>query len=386
MGDHASGARPVHDPAARRGRDLLLLQSRPRRGPVLHHQDDGRERRLARRHRRGDADAGRRQDREEAAGAALSRPRPKLFAAGRLLHPGLSHGYDAARQGEGPLVPGAQEGRRHPGRSACRHHRPQFQRRVRRRLFRHLHADRRRLEPRRPQDAGRGHPPDPAARSRRQQGRYHRRASAEDLHRVQPRKARHARHHPAADLRQRRPAERRGLRRLGRDLGRPHQCARHRRLLRRRGHRRRAGAGRRPCVPARRHRHGQARLRGPADLHRARRRQACDRPRRLDGGRRQHPHPRREPERGDEGHHRRAAGRHRRHPDRRPAAYRRRVGLGIRQDLRRGARHRAGRELPVARLAHRHRRRAVGAAGARDRASRHVRAPGSTSTASRSAR
>ena len=84
---------------------------------------------------------------------------------------------DAARQGEGPLVPGAQEGRRHQGRSACRHHRPEFQRRVRRRLFRHLHADRRRLEPRRPQDARRGHPPAPAARSRRQQGRHHRRAA-----------------------------------------------------------------------------------------------------------------------------------------------------------------------------------------------------------------
>ena len=123
----------------------------------------------------------------------------------------------------------------------------------------------------------------PAARSRRQQGRHHRRAAAEDLHRVQPRKARHPRHNPAADLRQRRQAERRGLRRIGRYLGRPHQCAGHRRLLRRRSHRRRAGAGGRPCVPARRHRHGQARLRGPADLHRARRRQACARPRRLDG-------------------------------------------------------------------------------------------------------
>ena len=65
------------------------------------------------------------------------------------------------------------------------------------------------------------------------------------LHRVQPRQARHPRHHPAADLRQRRPPERRGLRRIGRDLGRPHRPARHRRLLGRRGHRRRAGRGRR---------------------------------------------------------------------------------------------------------------------------------------------
>ena len=35
----------------------------------------------------------------------------------------------------------------------------------------------------------------------------------------------------------------------------------------------------------------------------------------------------------DESHHRRASGRHRGHPDRRPAAHRRRVGLGIRQDF-----------------------------------------------------
>ena len=48
-------------------------------------------------------------------------------------------------------------------------------------------------------------------------------------------------------------------------------------------------------------------------------------------------------------------------------------GIGIRQELRRGARYRVGRWFPVARLAHRHCRRAVGAAGPRHRASRHVR-------------
>ena len=70
---------------------LRLPQPRPRRGPLLHHQDDGGERRLARRDGRGDAGAGRRPDREEAAGAALSRPRRKLFAAGRHLHPRQPH-------------------------------------------------------------------------------------------------------------------------------------------------------------------------------------------------------------------------------------------------------------------------------------------------------
>ena len=53
----------------------------------LHHQGDGGERRLAGRDRDRDAGAGRRQDREEAAGAAISRSRRELFAAGRLLHP-----------------------------------------------------------------------------------------------------------------------------------------------------------------------------------------------------------------------------------------------------------------------------------------------------------
>ena len=38
---------------------------------------------------------------------------------------------DSARQGEGPLVPGAQKGGRHQGRFARRHHRPQFRRRIR---------------------------------------------------------------------------------------------------------------------------------------------------------------------------------------------------------------------------------------------------------------
>ena len=133
---------------------------------------------------------------------------------------------------------------------------------------------RRRPEPRRAQGARRGHPPAAAARPRRQQGRHHRRAAAENLHRAQPREARDARHHAAADLRQRRQAERRHLGRLGRHLGRPHQSAGHRRVLRRRRHRRGAGAGRRPHLPARRHRHRQARLPGPAELHRARGRQA----------------------------------------------------------------------------------------------------------------
>ena len=239
----------------------------------------------------------------------LPRPRRELFAAGRVLHPGHSDRQDPARPGQGALVPGPQEGRRHPRRTAGRHHRAELQRRIRRRLFRALHAQRRRPEPRRPQGARRGHPPAPAAGCRRQQGRHHRRAAAEDLHRVQPRQARDARRDAAADLRQRRAAERRRLRRVGRHLRRPHQSAGDRRVLRRGRDRRRADPGERADLPARRHRDGQARLRGPADLHPAPGRQAGARPRRLDAGGRQYHHARREPQAGDGRHHRRASGR-----------------------------------------------------------------------------
>ncbi len=260
MGDHAPGAGAVHDPPDRRRRPLLVFQARPRRGPVLHDQGHERPGRLAGRDRRRAANAGRRQDREEAAGAAVPRPRLELFAARRRLHSGHALRHHAAQAREGALVSGAQEGRRHPRRPACGRHRSELQRRVRRRLFGALHAHRRRHEPRPAQDAVRGHPPTPAARAERQQGRPHRRAAGAHLHRVQPRQARDPRHHAAADFRQRRAAECGRLRRFGRNLFRPRSPARHRRLLRRRRDRCRAGAGRRPRVPPRRHRDGQARL------------------------------------------------------------------------------------------------------------------------------
>ena len=234
------------------------------------------------------------------------------------------------RQGEGAVVPGPQEGRRHPRRPAGRDHRAELQRRVRRRLFGALHAHRRRAEPRRTQDPRRGHPPAAAAGPRRQQGRHHRRAAGEDLHRVQPRQARDARRHPAADLRQRRPAERRRLRRRGRHRGRPHQPAGDRRVRRRRRDRRRAGRRRTGgCSASATSRQCRRGYEDPPSFLVRERRQAGARPRRLDAGRRQHRHARREPEEGDASDHGRAAGRHRGHADRRPAAHRRRLGLGV---------------------------------------------------------
>ena len=187
MGDHAPGARFIHDPAAWSGRRLFLPQARPGRGSLLHHQNDDRAGGLAGRHRHGNAGAGRRQDRKEAADAALSRPHRELFAARRFIHPRHAHRQDTALPGEGALVPGPQEGGRYQERASAGRQRPELQRRIWRRLLGALYAYRRWLEPRRTQGSRRGHPPTPAAGRRRQQGRHHRRATAENFHRVQPR-------------------------------------------------------------------------------------------------------------------------------------------------------------------------------------------------------
>src|SRR6516225_5501481 len=69
MVDHAPAACSVHDHPLGRGGGLFVPQSRPRRGPLVHDQDDDRARRLARRDRGRAAGTGGRQGREEAAGA-----------------------------------------------------------------------------------------------------------------------------------------------------------------------------------------------------------------------------------------------------------------------------------------------------------------------------
>ena len=56
-------------------------------------------------------------------------------------------GLDAAGPGAGHLVPGAQEGGRHPQHAAARHRRPRLQRRVRRHLRHRLRLHRGRLHP-----------------------------------------------------------------------------------------------------------------------------------------------------------------------------------------------------------------------------------------------
>ena len=134
-----------------------------------------------------------------------------------------------ARQGARPLVPGAQEDRRHQGHAAAGRAGPVLQRRVRRHLQPDLGLRVRRLLRRRGEGDRQGRAPAAAARARRHQGRPVRRAGREDLHRVQPRAARHAGRAGRPDPRRRAQAERHRRRRHGRDQGRARRGPRRRR-------------------------------------------------------------------------------------------------------------------------------------------------------------
>ena len=271
MGDHASAAGPVHDhPARARPASTptsISAAPRTRRSPSRPWwcMSAGRAPPPPRCRRRSPT-----RSRRSCRSCPISTA-SRAIPAGRPFIRVNSERQDAARQGEGPLVPGAQEGRRHQARAAAGHHRPELQRRVRRRLFGALHAHRRRPEPRRAQGPRRGHPPAAAAGARRQQGRPHRRAAEkifiEFSHAklatlgVTPQQifdsvARQNAVVPGGSVET--SADRINLRVTGAFSG----VARDRR---------RAGPGGRTGVPARRHRDGQARLRGPAQLHRARR-------------------------------------------------------------------------------------------------------------------
>ena len=121
----------------------------------------------------------------------------------RHRHPGAAQGYGAAEGGRRRLVPGAQEAQRQPSHPAAGRAGPVLQRRVRRRLFRHLHAVGLRRLTRQAQGLRGDRPPAPAAHGGRRQSRYRRRARAAHLHRVQPSQAGHARHHAPDHFRQR---------------------------------------------------------------------------------------------------------------------------------------------------------------------------------------
>ncbi len=108
---------------------------------------------MARRHLARDGAAGHREDRDQAAGAALLLLRQQLHQARRDRDLRLAARRHPARQGARPVVPGAQEGRRHQGHAAAGRQRPVLQRRIRRHLQPDLGLRVRRL----PAGRGQGH-------------------------------------------------------------------------------------------------------------------------------------------------------------------------------------------------------------------------------------
>ncbi len=132
-----------------------------------------------------------------------------------------------------------------------------------------------------------------------------------------------------------------------------------------------AGRGQRARVPPGRHRHRHPRVRGSVRFHGPPARQGRDRRRHRDGQGRQPAAARRGPEEVHRRVHEDGADRRRYRADRRPAAGGRARHQGIPPLVPGGARDRAGGQLPLARLAYRHRGRDLRAAGAGDRLRRH---------------
>ena len=131
--------------AGRRGR---LRQARARGRPVLRHQDDDRQRRVAGRDGRRHARPGHRPHREGTAAGRQPRLHPELHDARQDDRLRAVQGHHQSQAAAGPLLPGAQAHRRHPQhlpRHVAEHH---VQRRVRRRLRQRL-----RLHGGRPVDA-----------------------------------------------------------------------------------------------------------------------------------------------------------------------------------------------------------------------------------------
>ena len=148
-----------------RGRGRRVLpQARAERGSGLHDQDHGGAGHVARGHGRRHAPAGHRPPRAQAPGDAEPRLPEELHERGPGHDLRQPEGLDARGPGAGHLVPGAQEGGRHPPHAAAGHLGPVLQRRVRRHLRHRLRLHRRRVHP--PGAAGpRGRGPQAAPRS-----------------------------------------------------------------------------------------------------------------------------------------------------------------------------------------------------------------------------
>ena len=177
---------------------------------------------------RARCEPGHREDRDQAAGAALLRHRPELLPARRDRDRGAAERRHPSRQGPGPLVPGAQEGRRH---------RPRCRQASSARSSTTNTATPTACICSLPTGAGRAQGRKPSIRQRLLRVPDVTKADligvqdGEDLHRVQPHAARPAGRTGRPDPRHRRRQNARGDR-DGRDHGRPRLGARRRRRSR----------------------------------------------------------------------------------------------------------------------------------------------------------
>ena len=200
---HRVGAEPprhraVPDPRDRHRRRAGLHEARPARRPELLRAVDDRDRDLARRHRAADPGRGAQPHGEEVRAARPLREGRDLCAPGLRRHDDHGEGRHLARRPARSLVPGAQEVQRHQARAARWRHRPDLQRRVRRRDRAAVCRQGRRHRPVGAFRHRRGHQAAPAQGADGQEGRHLRQAGQEGLRRVLERAPGRARHHAAA--------------------------------------------------------------------------------------------------------------------------------------------------------------------------------------------
>ena len=173
----------LHD-RVRDRRRVLLSEPRPRGRSELHHQDDGHQRQVARRIRRGSHQAGHRQDREEAAGtgiAGLYQKRDSCRKDHRFRRASADH-QGARRRGN--LGAGAQHDRRYPGHFSERRPGSILQRSLRRRLRQHLCLHQRWADAAPAARSGRGCALEDPHRGKCREGRRHRRTGRGHLSRI----------------------------------------------------------------------------------------------------------------------------------------------------------------------------------------------------------
>ncbi len=248
---------------------------------------------MARRDHRRDAAAGRRPAGEAPAGTGLLRPGRDDAPPRPDADEGVLPGFDAP--GEAPIgvLSGAQEAFGSGLHPAARGARAAVQRRVLGRLLRPLRAPGAGPAAPGPRAPRRGPAPAAPARARRREDQHPRRAGAEDLRGGLLPAPRDPRHHRAAAAGGARQPERRDAGRLRGGRGPARVSAPRRRPRRARRDPQPAGGGGRAQPQARRHRAGDARLRGPEDLRDPQRRRAGPDARPRDEARLQRPQPRR---------------------------------------------------------------------------------------------